>query len=385
MPSLILHPGSPELQKRYEQAFEEARELYVVSAYLTAWNIKFPLKKDCKFRMIVGKDFGITRKDACREVLGWLPADQKHNFHVAAFGGFHPKAIFWADKAKHHLLVGSSNLTEAAFRTNFEANLYSRVNKKTYQSAVNWFNHAMEKSQPVDDNWLNKYEEAKLVGKNRNGGGSHISSGLKIPLLSRERLIHVLKARRHQVEAFGKIRKTLERLFRDGAALELSNGEICTRLLRTWGKDTSKFQGKGWERTGIKSNWRLFSKGITSILDANETERDNVVVSVINEFTKKKLRTRSALLSEMLCHFFPDKYPVINGPVRLWIKKMNYHAPHGASAGSKFLDLAQQMRETVSQGSTRSKNIRVRNLAELDIIVWVKYEKAYRKTIQRYS
>jgi hypothetical protein len=195
----------------------------------------------------------------------------------------------------------------------------------------------------------------------------------------------VLKARRHQVEAFGKIRKTLERLFRDGAALELSNGEICTRLLRTWGKDTSKFQGKGWERTGIKSNWRLFSKGITSILDANETERDNVVVSVINEFTKKKLPTRSALLSEMLCHFFPDKYPVINGPVRLWIKKMNYHAPHGASAGSKFLDLAQQMRETVSQGSTRSKNIRVRNLAELDIIVWVKFEKAYRKTIQRYS
>lgn len=170
MPSLILNPGSAQLGKLYERAFQHARELYIVSAYLTAWDTDLRLTKGCRFRMVVGKDFGITRKDACRKVLKWLPANRKQNFYVAAYiGGFHPKAIFWRDKNnQHHMLVGSSNLTEAAFQSNYEANLYSRVNSKVYRSAVEWIETIIEKSRPIDSAWLDTYREAKLTGKRKN-------------------------------------------------------------------------------------------------------------------------------------------------------------------------------------------------------------------------
>lgn len=390
MPSLILHPGSTELEELYKKAFKNARELYVVSAYLTTWNVKLRLNAGCKFQMIVGKDFGITRKQACRDVLKWLPAAEKHNFHVAAhITGFHPKAIFWADQEKYHLLVGSSNLTGAAFKSNFEANLYLSADKKTYLSAVTWFDRALKKSLVVDDSWLDSYKEAKLVGKvsgKRLPDPPHPSSNkLTIPAMHQERLAGMLKERRHQVKAFGEIRNALRRLFRDGSALKLSNDEICADLLRTWGSHRSRFQGKGWERTGARSDWRAFSKGLTDILNAKESEQDDIVVSTIDRFARKKLPTRRALLTEMLCHFLPDKYPVVNGPVRLWVSKTNYRAPWGASEGSKFIHLAQKMRGILHHGNMRFGSMRVRNLAELDIVIWAKYEKEYQAIIRKYA
>lgn len=389
MPSLILHPGSTELQKLYEKAFREARELYVVSAYRTTWNTKLPLRANCKFQMIVGRDFGITRKQACRDVLKWLPANQKHNFHVAAYiGGFHPKAIFWTDQEKRHLLVGSSNLTEAAFQSNFEANLYLSADEKTFLSAVDWFERALKKSLVVDENWLDSYKEAKLIGK---AGGKRLpvppelSDDFKIPAIRQRRLAALLKERRRQIKAFTEIRNPLKRLFRDGGALKLSNNEIRTRLLQTWGNHESRFQGKGWERTGAKSDWHIFSKGITDVLNAKESEQDDTVASTIDAFARKKLSTRKALLTEMLCHFLPDKYPIVNGPVRLWINKMNYRAQRGASEGSKFIHLARRMRAILTHSGAQFGNVRIRNLAELDVIIWAKYEKEYRDAIQRYS
>ena len=77
---LALHQPSTEarLKKVYEKAFEEATELFVVTAYLTDWDSSLKLNSGCKgFRVIIGKDFGITRKEACRSVIKWLPRERK--------------------------------------------------------------------------------------------------------------------------------------------------------------------------------------------------------------------------------------------------------------------------------------------------------------------
>lgn len=388
MPSLLLNPGSAQLAKLYERAFKQARELYIVSAYLTAWDTELQLSKGCKFRMVVGKDFGITRKDACRKVLKWLPTNRKQNFYVAAYiGGFHPKAIFWKDRNdQHHMLVGSSNLTEAAFQSNYEANLYSRVTSQVYRDAVEWIERIIEKSRPVDSAWLESYREAKLTGKKKNATvpvPSNSSKDFPVPQLNQEQLAEALKWRRGQIRAFAQIRGPLKRLFRRGAAGELSNKEICEQLLGTWGDHKSRFQGKGWERTGVNSNWRLFARGLTAILTANDHERDDVVVTTIDEFADAELPTRKALLSEMLCHFFPGRYPVINGPVQLWIKKMKYRAPFGSSEGAKFIDMAEKMRAVIAHSNTGHPPIR--NLAELDCIIWAKYGTEYLRQRRAYS
>jgi len=94
---IVLHTGEKPsaLGTHYRTAFADADELYVVSAYLTEWDDKLRLAPTCKrFRFIIGKDFGITRKEACRKVLKWLPAARKSDFLVAEeITGFHPKAI----------------------------------------------------------------------------------------------------------------------------------------------------------------------------------------------------------------------------------------------------------------------------------------------------
>jgi hypothetical protein len=96
---LILHPGSEELRNIYRRAFKDARELYIVSAYLTAWTPPRKLNDRCNFRMIIGKDFGLTRKKACKNLIKWLPARHKNELWVAnEIGGFHPKGMFWKDR-----------------------------------------------------------------------------------------------------------------------------------------------------------------------------------------------------------------------------------------------------------------------------------------------
>jgi hypothetical protein len=66
---LLLHTPALErgLSLQYRRAFKHAVELFVVTAYLTEWDATLDLNPEChSFRMIIGKDFGITRKDACK-------------------------------------------------------------------------------------------------------------------------------------------------------------------------------------------------------------------------------------------------------------------------------------------------------------------------------
>ena len=78
--NLLLHtPESKgELSRYYERAFKNSVEIFVVTAFLTDWDASLKLNPDCRsFRVIIGKDFGITRKAACEKVMHWLPAKRE--------------------------------------------------------------------------------------------------------------------------------------------------------------------------------------------------------------------------------------------------------------------------------------------------------------------
>ena len=100
---LILHtPDSDSnLSHYYQIAFKEAIELFIVTAYLTEWDVSLKLNQNCRrFRVIIGKDFGITRKAACEALMRWLPPRRKGQFMVAdGISGFHPKAVFWKNQS----------------------------------------------------------------------------------------------------------------------------------------------------------------------------------------------------------------------------------------------------------------------------------------------
>jgi HKD family nuclease len=140
---LLLHSPAMdrELSHYYKQAFKNAVELFIVTAYLTDWDTSLKLNPKCGgFLMIVGKNFGITRKAACEKVMRWLPPQRKAQFMVAdRINGFHPKALFWREaNGTCFAIVGSSNLTQAAFETNYEANVFFELPEADYDKAKKW-------------------------------------------------------------------------------------------------------------------------------------------------------------------------------------------------------------------------------------------------------
>lgn len=372
---LILHsPNSnSEITDIYNRAFNEAVRLYVVSAYLTEWDVSLELNGECeKFRIIVGKDFGITKKSACLDLMRWLPAERKSQFMVAdAIEGFHPKAIFWIDKnGKSFSLVGSSNLTKAAFEKNYEANIYSEISKNQFIKAERWIKEIEDKSVVISEDWLDEYQESKPApkkNKTRTGEGSSVIA-LELPNPPGSK--RQVKVRREQLAAHERLKSRLQDYFLKCSKGEISSSEFYELLPSVWSWESgNRLQGLGWERQGKGSNFRELSTSFISILNSNPDDRDDMVVNELDRLKASKNSARKAFFSEILCLTFPDKYPVLNMPVHSYIADIGFRAPKGASEGAVYLDLAKKLRASLIQNPKHP----AKNLAELDTVIWLKY------------
>lgn len=379
MADLFLLPDSAgrNLESLYKRSFNNAVELFIVSAYLTEWNPPSKLNGGCRaFRIIVGKDFGITRKDACRKVIRWIPKSKKHNFLVASgLDGFHPKAVFWKESDdSHHALVGSSNLTKAAFTSNHEANIYETLTAKEFERARKWI-HLIEKScEPADGEWLRRYIESNNRGKgpsSRKSSSDQLRDILKLP---RTRgMSGLLEERRKQLRAYQKHQAGLMKLFKDCAAGRITSAEFYERLSSYWGyKAGDRFQGEGWQIAGKRSDFQALSKAFLAIVDAKDDERDDEVADQLDKLSKLKVPARGSFLTEMLCLRFPSEYPVKNKPSKEFLKAIEFKGPRGASEGVSYVDLACRLRLALRL----NKDYPARDLAELDTIIWKVYGKS---------
>lgn len=379
---LILLPKTkgPELRKVYHRALRKSEELYIVSAYLTHWDIDEDLGDQCSsFLFIVGKDFGITRKAACERVIKWLPKNRQAQFLAAeSIDGFHPKAMFWRETdGKCYGLIGSSNLSKAAFSTNHEVNGYSQISKEAFDSAKAWLSSIERSCVTIDEAWLASYREAvqpkKPVKSGTKDQGDHVFD-LGLPsAMSLKGLKEVQAHRRKQMRLFKQDKAYLEDLFRESSRArtwnDIRNQKFYDDLKSHWhfGDDGSRFQGAGWERLGKGSNFKEFSKSLVRVFDADQAARDQVVVYEIDRLSDLKITTRGALFSEMLCQFFPERYYVIDKPVSDWLGTTEASAPRGASEGVRYIHSARLLRAALD----RAKGYPAKNLAELDAIIWL--------------
>lgn len=376
MTSLLLHSpdGENVLRGYYNRAFANAIELFIVTAFLTEWDTALQLNPHCRFfRVITGRDFGITRKSACKDLLRWLPVDRKSQFLIAdEISGFHPKAVFWReDRNRYFAIVGSSNLTRAAFETNYEANAYFPISRVQYNQSKAWIKRIEKMSLPVSEEWLERYNEMPLKSGNRITGsnrGERQSDSLFMFELPRPAEIDdIIGRRRLQIAAYEKKRKGLLRLFRNCALGNVTSDEFYEQLPRYWSyKLGNRLQGPGFERLGRGSDFHALSKSFIHIVDASDDDRDDIVVEEIEFLHKNGIATRAAFLSEMLCLRFPELYPVLNKPVRTYFRHNAYSAPRGASEGTRYIDLAKKLRFSLVQNA----DYPAKNLAELDAIIW---------------
>lgn len=376
---LLLHSPAlqTELANLYMSTFENARELFVVSAYLTEWDDTLKLNPSCKaFRLIIGKDFGITRKFACRKVIKWLPASRKQQFMVADdIQGFHPKAMFWLDSnGKAFSLIGSSNLTKAAFEKNYEANAFSEITTEEYLKAKLWIKQIEQKSVIVSEDWIDSYRESVAPVLVNAAKKTPIPNGATIPLTLPEppNTAELLAARRQQMARYKKTKASIVALFRKCSSGAINSEEFFGLLPSVWDMSLgNRLQGKGFERRGKAADFKALTTSFLQILDGPSAERDDIVAFEIDSLAEAGNPARRAFLSEMLCLAFPMDYPVLNQPVSDYIKNMKFRGPRGATEGGRYIDLAKKLRSFLFQNPKYS----AKSIAELDTLIWQVYGK----------
>jgi HKD family nuclease len=365
--------SNSEITDIYKQAFRNAIRLYVVSAYLTEWDLSLELNSKCdKFRVIVGKDFGITKKSACFDVMKWLPAERKSQFMVTdAIVGFHPKAIFWVDNnGRSFSLIGSSNLTKAAFENNYEANIFSEISMNEFKKAEKWVNEIEELSVVVSEDWLEEYQEGTPPTKKKNKRKTYLVIALDLPNPPGSK--RYVRIRRERLAAHQVLKESLQEYFLQCSNGKISSSEFYDLLPSVWSSASgNRLQGKGWERQGKGSDFRELSTSFLRILNSKADDRDDIVVQEIDKLKASKNSARRAFLSEILCLTFPDKYPVLNKPVVKYLTDISFRAPKGASEGAKYLDLAKKLRASLAQNPKHP----AKNLLELDTVIWLEYRK----------
>ncbi|RYH67208.1 MAG: hypothetical protein EON54_04395, partial [Alcaligenaceae bacterium] len=340
-PHSWLGENPPKLIDLYERAFSTAREIRVVSAFLTEWPENIKLNSACTyFRLVVGVDFGTTRHAALTNAVRWVP--KRFGGCVFAFLGaginFHPKAVLWKEGNSGFLLIGSSNLTRAAFNSNVEANVVIPLTEKEYERAVVWIDEISLRSIPVNKAFLSDYKEAPVQRGGRASGGLERddrspSFDLNLALTGKRKIAkfqECLKLRRIQRLSFdAKAKKPIQALIRDAAEQTLwnegKNLQLYENLRSYWAKNSNtRMGGSGWVIKGKHSVLQEMCKSLVSVFDAAAAQRDEVVGFEIERLQAAAIPTRRALLSELLCHFYPMKYPVLNAPVRKWISGVGF-------------------------------------------------------------
>jgi hypothetical protein len=104
-----------------------------------------------------------------------------------------------------------------------------------------------------------------------------------------------------------------------------------------------------------------------NIVQAVTEDRDDAVVHEIDHSRIKSVFTR--FLSELLCLTFPAEYPILNDPVKNFIKVTKLKHSRGASEGQRHVYLAENFRRIVLQNPKHP----AKNLAELDTVIWLAY------------
>ncbi|WP_065329174.1 phospholipase D family protein [Tritonibacter mobilis] len=367
---LILVPSDQEMNLRdeYEKAFSEATELYVLSAYLTHWNFQKKLNSGCrKFRLIVGTDFGITRKQALYDALKWVPRNQKCNFlAVDKISGFHPKVAFWKDKNNEfHCVIGSSNQTHAAFNTNFEANAVAEISSIDFMKSAKWVQDIVNHCSQVNEQWIADYKEGNNTPRNNENHKIARNQLQDFGIHEPTHFKDFLLDRRRQMRAYSDARSDFIELVEECAAGQLSSHDFYRDFTNLWGKDHYiSFQSDAWKRRGKSSSFSEICRSLVEILSTKDVDLDDVVRVELDRLDDLKIETRKSLFTEILCKEFPNQFPVWNARIEKRVAYPILAFPPRSSFGSKYIHMAREMRRLV-----KCEDSPVNDLAELDLLI----------------
>lgn len=214
-------------------------------------------------------------------------------------------------------------------------------------------------------------DKAYIEGKNspnKNKSNKNTVIDLYLPIPDDTKTL--LRNRRKQLRNHKKIEEEFLSLITSCSKNKLSSKKFYEKLPNVWGYDVgNRLQGFGYEISGKHSDFKELSRSFLNIYNADISEMDDNVSEEIDRLQTLSVPTRGALLTEFLCLTFPERYPVLNKPVKRYLSEIKFKPPRGASEGSKYIDLAKKLRASLKQQPSHP----AKNLAELDTIIWQVY------------
>lgn len=121
-------------------------------------------------KWLISFDYGHTQPEAVRllqdigdvRVVGAESLRKRDSLN--ANPRFHPKFVWIQDPESHHLMMGSSNLTESAMTRNWEATVFLRSidpGHSAIEQISSWWEETWGESHPVTDELLDWYEDIR--------------------------------------------------------------------------------------------------------------------------------------------------------------------------------------------------------------------------------
>lgn len=119
---------------------------------------------------LVSFDYGYSEPEAIRRlnergeirVVGVEPMRERGTLQPST--RFHPKFIWIEEGDHHHLMIGSSNLTESALTRNWESVVFLHslaAENTSVEDVSSWWEEVWEESTPVDEDLLDWYEDLR--------------------------------------------------------------------------------------------------------------------------------------------------------------------------------------------------------------------------------
>lgn len=150
--------------------FETCDEFIISVAFITTGGLSLFLEqlktleeKNIKGKILTGYYLNFTEPKALKKLLQYKNIDLK----IATHKKFHPKAYFFRKDNIWTLIVGSSNLTQAALTVNFEWNLLvtSLENGKIVKDILEKFNNSFSSIKTLTNKGIENYQEIYTKGK----------------------------------------------------------------------------------------------------------------------------------------------------------------------------------------------------------------------------
>lgn len=364
-PLLLTFPNDSGNNKRIFQiitdAILNADEIWWASAYLTTWPIPLDClpKNNCSTcNIVVGSDFGITRKAALLDLLKWKKQTSSNVF-INNTQGFHPKVFLWRKGNKRFVLAGSSNLSVAGWTSNIELNIRVPISKKEFDVITEWFDDYVIGTSPrLDPSSIKSYKESKRKPVKSQNSSTDIDYRIK-----KLRKIDFSGVRK-QLNEYNKTKNEFVKIVKD-CEKGLLNRKLFYSKMSTLLKGTWRGNSNLLSMNCKNEKWEETCSGLSNIFDANKADRDRIVKKVIDSLTLTKNKTRGSWLSEILCHHFPLEYPLIDDPVKEWIRECNIEKLYGIPTGYQYIRITKIMRKYLNQNKDKFNNF-----MEMDHAIW---------------